>query len=372
MGVYFDVIKRALIMFPVLACLFTMPYVVYNYHKYGSVWSLRILVIYSFILYLLCAYFLVILPLPSKETVAAMTGPRAQLIPFHFFCDIIKESDFVLTKPRSWITLVYNRALFQVVFNVIMTVPFGVYLRYYFRCGLKKTLLASFLLSLFFELTQLSGLYFIYPRGYRLFDVDDLMTNTLGGVLGFFMVTPFLRVLPTREKMDRDSFRRGQEVSLARRLMAFFIDLPCAGLFAVIAFAVLSFLGKSRLMPFFIAYFILSPILLRGASIGKKIMRIRIITEEGEEPCWLQYVIRYGSLWAVWYLFPSLSTRLVNVWVAFVGFGAVKAAVLYGLVSIGYCLFLLLEGVKLAQHRPLFYEKLSGTKVVSIIKIDTP
>ena len=30
-----------------------------------------------------------------------------------------------------------------------MTMPFGMYLRYYFRCGWKKTLLLSFLLSLF-------------------------------------------------------------------------------------------------------------------------------------------------------------------------------------------------------------------------------
>ena len=31
----------------------------------------------------------------------------------------------------------------------------------------------SFLLSLFFEVTQLTGLYFLYPGSYRLFDVDD-------------------------------------------------------------------------------------------------------------------------------------------------------------------------------------------------------
>ena len=31
-----------------------------------------------------------------------------------------------------------------------------------------------------FELTQLSGLYFIYPRSYRLADVNDLINNTVG------------------------------------------------------------------------------------------------------------------------------------------------------------------------------------------------
>ena len=31
----------------------------------------------------------------------------------------------------------------------------------------------------------MSGLYGIYPRPYRLFDVDDLLMNTLGAVVGY-------------------------------------------------------------------------------------------------------------------------------------------------------------------------------------------
>ena len=114
MEIYKEVIIQAVIIFPIVAALFTMPYVLYNYHKYGSVLSMRILIVYSFILYLLCAYFLVILPLPSMEEVAAMTGPRAQLVPFQFVKDIIKESHAHITDPASWLALINNRALFQV------------------------------------------------------------------------------------------------------------------------------------------------------------------------------------------------------------------------------------------------------------------
>lgn len=64
-----------------------------------------------------------------------------------------------------------------------------------------------------FELTQVTGLYFIYPRGYRLFDVDDLIANTLGGLAGYFVAAPFLKFLPTRAELDQASFRRGKEVS---------------------------------------------------------------------------------------------------------------------------------------------------------------
>ena len=39
MEIYKEVIIQAVIIFPVVAALFTMPYMLYNYHKYGSVLS---------------------------------------------------------------------------------------------------------------------------------------------------------------------------------------------------------------------------------------------------------------------------------------------------------------------------------------------
>ena len=66
---YFISIKMAVLVFPILAFIFTVPYMIFNYRKYGSVNKLRTLIVYSFILYLLTIYFLVILPLPKLESV---------------------------------------------------------------------------------------------------------------------------------------------------------------------------------------------------------------------------------------------------------------------------------------------------------------
>lgn len=221
MDSYLIAIRQALVLFPVLALFFTVPYVGYNYHKYGSILSLRILIVYSFMLYLLCVYCLVILPLPSPGEAAALRGHRAmQLIPFAFVGDIAEQSHVVWNQPGSWLTLVNNRAFLTTLFNLFMTLPFGMYQRYYFRCGWRKTLLLSFLLSLFFELTQLSGLYFIYPGAYRTFDVDDLIVNTAGSLLGYRLAHFVMRFLPSREEMDQRSFSRGRRVSALRRVMA--------------------------------------------------------------------------------------------------------------------------------------------------------
>ncbi len=367
MGIYKDVILQAVIVFPVIACIITLPYVLYNYHKYGSVLSMRILIVYSFILYLICAYFLVILPLPTIEEVEAMTGPGVQLIPFQFVRDIVKESHASLSDPGSWLSLINNKALFQVVFNIIMTLPFGVYLRYYFQCGLRKTVLFSFLLSLFFELTQLSGLYFIYPRGYRIFDVDDLMANTLGGVAGYFAVSPFLGILPTREEMDRASFRRGREVSTVRRLLAFVIDLPAAGIYTAVLSALIPFTEKGEGKLIWLSYYILTSVFLKGATVGKRLMRIRVGGAggtQGTEPHWYQYVIRYCCLWAALYLFPALILIVVNV---LTGYDIAERLAVQGMLLGAWFLFLLFELIRMAMHRRLFYEKISGTEVVSTI-----
>ena len=64
---YVEAIKTAILAFPFIAFLFMIPFILYNYHKYGSIHFLRVFIIYSFILYLINIYFLVILPLSTFE-----------------------------------------------------------------------------------------------------------------------------------------------------------------------------------------------------------------------------------------------------------------------------------------------------------------
>ena len=67
MSVYLIPLQSALLLFPFLAAMITLPYIIIQYRKYGSILPIRVLIVYSFIFYLLCAYFLVLLPLPPME-----------------------------------------------------------------------------------------------------------------------------------------------------------------------------------------------------------------------------------------------------------------------------------------------------------------
>lgn len=77
---YLRVVWQAVLVFPFAAALIALPFLIHHYRKYGSMTFARFFLSYSFVLYALCAYFLVILPLPSQEAVAQMTGPSVQLM----------------------------------------------------------------------------------------------------------------------------------------------------------------------------------------------------------------------------------------------------------------------------------------------------
>ncbi|MFQ7537895.1 MAG: VanZ family protein [Clostridium sp.] len=175
MSVYLIPLQSALLLFPFLAAIITLPYIIIQYRKYGSILPIRVLIVYSFIFYLLCAYFLVILPLPPIEEVASYTKPVMQLIPFASLKEFTMNSSLIWNDPSTYLTALNEPSLYLILFNILLTIPFGIYLRYYFQCGWKKTLLFTFLLTLSFECLQLSALFGIYPRPYRLFDVDDLI-----------------------------------------------------------------------------------------------------------------------------------------------------------------------------------------------------
>ena len=86
---YIISIKTAILVFPFIALLFSIPFILHQYHKYGSINPFRVLIVYSFILYMITIFFLVILPLPERNEVVYKPN-MIKLIPFGFVNDLIK------------------------------------------------------------------------------------------------------------------------------------------------------------------------------------------------------------------------------------------------------------------------------------------
>lgn len=357
---YFDVIKTAFIFFPLLSLLITLPYILKEYHNYGSVYWFRAVIIYSFILYLLIAFFLVILPLPSIESVASLTTPRTQLIPFAFVNDFINHSGIVFNDIHTYLKSMKSNEFLIPLFNIFLTIPFGAYLHYYYNCNIKKTVLYSFLLSLFFELTQLSGLYFIYPRGYRLFDIDDLILNTFGGFLGYFFGSILLKFLPNRASIDKAALELGKKISFLRRTLAYGIDLFVMSIIYII---IILLNIKINFLLYIIVLSIIITIIQKGQTLGTKFLKIRIISIENELKNW-QIILRIGLFYGELIGVPFVLISIYNI------IGSNTSIRLYALIIILLCLLVLYLIVffKAIKNEELFYEKISKTRLKSTIE----
>lgn len=374
---YLIPIKTAVILFPLLAALITVPYVLVQYKKYGAIPFLRTLIVYSFALYMLVSFFLVILPLPSREKVAAMTSPRAQLMPFQFIRDFLRETVIDFKNPSTWLAGLKQNCLLQPVFNLLFFVPFGIYMRYYFRLNLRKTVLFSFLLSLFYELTQLTGLYGIYPRGYRLFDVDDLMINTLGGLTGYFTAAVFAKILPSRKAIDERAYELAEHVTFFRRLTATLVDWFIIGSVTSVLSAfglmvtnesTLNIGGLSYLLVV-ICYFVLLPLTTGGVTIGKRLVNIRLASEDGGQPDLKGLAVRYGIIYGFIVPIPVYCfllfgfSSMFGLFGVIVGMGGAIALAGVYLVAILHTLLVAL-GVK----EEFLYEKYSRIRNVNTVK----
>lgn len=99
---------------------------------------------------------------------------------------------------RRFATAVYA----QLFFNIAMFVPLGFFTAGCLRWGLRATALSGFALSTFIELSQLTGNWGLAGFTYRTFDVDDIVNNTAGAVLGALCVL-VVRAVRTRRKAKR-------------------------------------------------------------------------------------------------------------------------------------------------------------------------
>ena len=110
------------------------------------------------------------LPLPERDsTIGNRWQDHLSLVPFQDIAAYWEGKPFGVATIFGFFR---SFALWQVLFNILLTVPFSVYLRYYFKQSLLRATVLSFGLSLFFELTQLSALYGFYPGPYRLAAVE--------------------------------------------------------------------------------------------------------------------------------------------------------------------------------------------------------
>lgn len=265
-----------------LALVLLVPYVAVQYRRRGALGPGRVVLALAALVYGLALVAYVLLPMPEVGSdFCQIHGVNPQLRPFQFVADIIREG---AGSPGALVT---NAALLGVGFNVMLFVPFGALLRHLAGRSIVTTTVAGAALSMLVELTQLTGIWSLFPCAYRLFDVDDLITNTIGALIGAAVVAPLLRLLPGQHVEGPSQAPRplttqrrllgmlcdvltvmltGATVNVLLRAAAQALDLPLSADFSRVILWLLPALGQ------------LASIWWSGVTLGEHAVRVRPTT----------------------------------------------------------------------------------------------
>lgn len=190
-----------------VAMLLFVPYVAREHRSYGEFASGIATLRFGVLLYMLALPAYVLLPLPAQGFCT-----DTHVSPQWMFLPLGDGADF------GW--------------NILLFVPLGMFVRALLSRGLGTTVLAGFGLSLAVELTQLTGTWFVFPCPYRVFDVHDLLANTVGTLIGGLMA-PALRRLPWQHTGTAPATPR--PVTVSRRLLGMCCDGLLLWLLGVVA-----------------------------------------------------------------------------------------------------------------------------------------
>lgn len=377
MEIYLKPIISACYVFPILALLFTLPYILYEYHKYGSLLVLRTGIVYTFIFYMLTSYFMTVLPLPPIDSVTPDSA-CVLLVPFDAVRRMVASADVIWTNPATYINLFKCSDFWQIAFNILLLLPFGVYLRYYFKRPWWQVLILSFGYSLFFELTQLSGLYGIYKYPYRFFEVDDLICNTLGGMVGYAITPLLVFMLPKRERLDEIAYNRGQIVSEFRRIIAWTLDMVLIMIPVVIYFVI----DKEKLQNaiydvrnlividvYITCVYTLVTAISKDKTFGKSLVNIKLVrTDDKRNISPVRLFIRYAILYIISLPAPVYAYNCYHLAIktdGILSFACIAGCIVSLLIVVYFAIDFLL--CLFSSKRNMLYDRLTGITHISII-----
>ncbi|MDQ1082498.1 MULTISPECIES: VanZ family protein [Microbacterium] len=278
----------------VVAVLAFVPFVAISYRRRGGLTLARTALWAGAAVYFWAIWTYTLVPMPETDDFRCR---GVNLRPFEFVDDIraaVAVSGRYLTDP----------VVLQVALNVLLFLPLGFFLRVLGGRGILIAGLAGLGISAIIETTQLTGVWGIFPCAYRVFDVDDLIANTSGALLGSLVAF----AVPAQHRGARKApdAETPRPVTRRRRVLGIVCDVVGVGLvgFAVsvvVQAAISLTLGESATFStdevaslagtVVSAGLWLVVVLATGRSIGDLATRVRFT--DGVLPRWAARPLRF-------------------------------------------------------------------------------
>ncbi len=181
---YSDTFATALLLWPLASLVLTLPILAILYRRDGRLRFFSAVGAYLSVLYFLGLVCFTLYPLPTGDSGPGITygiAPRTDIL--GFIGDLRRNTKY---------------AVFQLGANVVLFIPFGFILCRGLGTGVVTSTLFGAATSTLIETAQLTGLFGVYQYAYRTFDVDDILTNTTGALIGCLVALALGHFLPRR------------------------------------------------------------------------------------------------------------------------------------------------------------------------------
>lgn len=256
-----------------------VPVLVVQYRRFGVVDRGRAAGVYLFAVYAAFVVALTLLPLPSPDDVVCVGQNLDPLAFVGALRDDRAQGYSLLSSP----------ALFQLLYNVVMFVPGGVLLRRSFGWSLPRILVAGLLASAAIEAVQGTGILGLYDCAYRVLDVDDVLTNVSGALIGA-LLAPAVVLVPRPGHRAGRSGRSGP----LRRATAASVDFVLVGIVG----------GNDPVLvgACLLLVFVAVPVLAGGATPGQHLVRATVVRPDGRPAGGRALVVRGVLISGPWFL----------------------------------------------------------------------
>ncbi len=258
------------------------PLLLYQVRAYGGLSLIRAGGAAAVSIYGVALVAYTLLPTPGTDSWCATDrGGTFELDAFHSIDDIRWAVSYY-GMPDALLSF----TVLQVAMNVVLFIPWGILTRRYFNMPFVLAVLSGAFASFVIEMTQYSGGWSLVGCQYRVADIDDLLANTLGALIGAIIAPLLLFWMPPARRLSEGRLRP-RPLSGLRRGAAVVLDLAILWATALLAFQVIGLVAPgggteadsaSRHGLSFVVggLVVLLPSLTRaGASWGERILWLR-------------------------------------------------------------------------------------------------
>lgn len=204
-----------------LFLVFLLPILVLQYRRYGGIDGRRLVGACGLSIYGVALVAYTLLPAPARSEAWCLAhdgGPGWQLRPFSTFQDA-----YDATRGLGWRASILSRVWLQIIFNVVLFIPLGIWCRRFFDRGLLATTGIGLGVSLLIESTQATGNWGLWPCPYRYASIDDVITNVAGAFIGASIAWLVLFWMPRSSRLERARLAP-RRVTVFRRWLGMVLD----------------------------------------------------------------------------------------------------------------------------------------------------